>query len=79
MSLAHYMGESSHFWGVYMKYQSSSSTGWGQRRIQGRGMGGPGPPVPLFLYQTEARRAEKKFGGDQPPSQGLDDRLPPLS
>lgn len=68
MSLAHYMGESSHFWGGggYMKYQSSSSTGWGQRQIQGRGTRGPDPAVPLFLYQTEARRAEKIFFGDQP-------------
>ena len=37
----------------------------------------PGPP-PLFLDQTEARRAEKIFSGDHPPlSQGLDDRAPP--
>ena len=36
---------------------------------------GPAPP-PLFLDQTEARRAEKIFlGGTGPPlSQGLDDR-----
>ena len=65
-----------------MKYQSSSSTGWGQRQIQGRGTRGPDPAVPLFLYQTEARRAEKIFFGDQPHppprSQGLDDRLPPV-
>ena len=31
-----------------------------QRRIQGRGPGGPGP-TPLFVDQTEARRAEKNF------------------
>ena len=49
-----------------MKYQSSSSTGWWQRQIQGRGTRGPDPAVPLFLYQTEARRAEKIFFGDQP-------------
>ena len=66
-----------------MKYQISSSTGWGQRQIQGRGTRGPDPAVPLFLYQTEARRAEKIFFGDQPHpppprSQGLDDRLPPV-
>ena len=30
-------------------------------RIQGRGPGGPAPP--LFLDQTEARRAEKIWGG----------------
>lgn len=40
--------------GGYMKYQSSSSTGWGQWQIQGRGTRGPGPAVTLFLYQTEA-------------------------
>ena len=35
-------------------------------RIQGRGPGGPAPP--LFLDQTEARRAEKIFlGGTGPP------------
>ena len=33
---------------------------------------------PLFLDQTEARRAEKKFLRDRPPylSKGLDDRYP---
>ena len=43
-------------------------------RIQGRGPGGPAPP--LFLDQTEARRAEKIWGGGTGPplSQGLDDR-----
>ena len=47
---------------------------------------GEGPP-PLFLDQTEARRAEKIFFGDSTPtssllSKGLDDSphpLPPLS
>ena len=45
-----------------------------QWRIQGRGL------VPLFLDQTEARRAEKSFFGDRAPlvSLGLDDRPPPL-
>ena len=38
----------------------------------GEGPGEPGPP-PLFLNQTEARRAEKIF------SQGLDGRASPLS
>ena len=43
---------------------------------------GPGtcPPPLLFLDQTEARRAEKIFLGDRPPtplSKGLDDRPPP--
>ena len=39
-------------------------------------------PRPLFLDQTEARRAKKKLGGDRPPtplSQGLDDRVPLFS
>ena len=31
----------------------------------GKGPGGPAPP--LFLDQTEARRAEKVFLGDRPP------------
>ena len=31
----------------------------------GEGLGYPGPP--LFLDQTEAQRAEKIWGGDQPP------------
>ena len=46
-----------------------------QWRIQGRG------PPPLFLDQTEARRAEKIFGETTLPplSKGLDDRAPPLS
>ena len=40
----------------------------------GEGPGGPRPP--LFLDQTEARRAEKNLGGGTGPplSQGLDDR-----
>ena len=45
----------------------------------GEGPGGVRPP-PLFLDQTEARRAEKHFFGRPPPplSKDLDDR-PPLS
>ena len=40
------------------------------------GEGLPPSPRPLFLAQTEARRAEKNFFGDQTPlSEGLD---PPL-
>ena len=39
-----------------------------------------GPGRPLFLDQSEARRAEKTFFLRPPPlSQGLDDRAPPLS
>ena len=36
-----------------------------QWRIQGRGPGGPGPP--LFFDQNEARRTEKNFFGDRAP------------
>ena len=36
-----------------------------QWRIQRRGLGGLGQP--LFLDQTETRRAEKNFFGDYPP------------
>ena len=43
--------------------QSLSFIQW---RNQGRGPGGPGHP--LFLDQTETRRAEKNFFGDRPPS-----------
>ena len=50
-----------------------------QWRIYWRGPKGPGPP--LFLDQTEAPRAEKKFFWDRASafSQGLDDRAPALS
>ena len=46
-----------------------------QWRIQGRG---PGGPAPIFLNQTDARRAEKNFFGDRatPLSKGVDDRRP---
>ena len=37
-----------------------------QWQIQGRGPGDPAPP--LFLDQTETRRAEKYFFGDRPSS-----------
>ena len=42
------------------------------------GAGGDATP-PLFLVQTEARRAEKIFFGDRPPalSNGPDGRPPP--
>ena len=45
----------------------------------GKGPVGP-EPSPLFLDQTEARRAERNFLRDPAPeslSQGLDDRSPP--
>ena len=50
-------------------------TGTKQWRIQRRGPGSPAsPPPPLFLDQTEARRAEKKIFETAPLlSQGLDD------
>ena len=42
----------------------------------GGSRGGARAPPPLFLNQTDARRAEKMFGGGTGPplSQGLDDR-----
>ena len=49
-----------------------------QWRIQGRGPGGPLPPPPLFLDQTEAQRAAKNLFFLRPPppptflSEGLD-------
>ena len=57
-----------------------SCTRHAQWRIQGRGPGGPG--LPLFLDQTETRRAEKKFFSRPPPSPYLRvwmTGLPPLS
>ena len=47
-----------------------------QRQIQGRDPGGLPLPLPdLFLDQTEAQGAEKKFFGDRAPhlSEGLDE------
>ena len=40
-----------------------------QWQIQERGLGAGPHPLPLFLDQTEAKKAEKKFVGDrsQPP------------
>ena len=61
--------------------QPSLFLGEMKREMQQRG-GRPLPP--LFLDQTEARRAEKKFGGPPPLpplfslSKGLDDRPTPL-
>ena len=53
-----------------------------QWQIQERGLGAGPRPLPLFLDQTEAQRAEKEFVGDRPQpsppppfisrSQGLD-------
>ena len=41
---------------------------------------GPGGSALLFLDQSEARRAEKAWGGPGPPlSKGLDDRAPLIS
>ena len=65
-----------------LKYEGSQHQRRGcvQWRIQGRC---PGGPPPLFLDQTEARRAEKVSfvlrPGSSPPrlSQGLDDRASP--
>ena len=46
-------------------FPSPHMSKYGQWRIQGRAPGGL--PPPLFLDQTEARRAEKCFFGDQVP------------
>ena len=48
-----------------------------------KGAAGGGPPSPLFLHQTEARKAEKKIGGNRLPSssnlsKGLDNGPPSL-
>ena len=62
-------------WSSGLKILKSVLMQW---RIQGGG--GGGPCSPLFLNQTEARRAEKNVFWDRPPlSQGLYDRPPPLS
>ena len=67
---------------VYTAIKGLFTWWWGtpQWRIQGRGPGGLSPPDPLFLDQTELRRAEKKFFWRPAPplSQGLDDRPPSL-
>ena len=51
-----------------------------QWQIQGRGLGGPPAPPPLFLNQTEAQRTEKNFlevpPPHLPPSKDLDDGSP---
>ena len=54
-----------------------------KREMQQRIQRGARPLPPLFLDQTEARRAEKKIGGPPPSphfplSKGLDDRPTPL-
>ena len=61
------------------KHKLTNTICYTKWRIQGRGPGGPAPP--LFLDQTEARRAEKFFWETGPPSlcQGLDYWAPPLS
>ena len=56
---------------------------WADRVYSERYIGeGPGPGPSLFLDQTEARRAKKKFwetAPPPPPSKGLNDWGPPLS
>ena len=51
---------------------------WEYRLVADPGEGPRGPAPPLFLDQTEARRAEKLFWGDRPSplSKRLDDRHP---
>ena len=62
---------------VVLDFLSSPANGNEQCRIQGRAQGGP---PPLFLDQTEARRAEKIIFWDHSPpfSQDLDDPPPHL-
>ena len=50
------------FWAAILLLSSNKISG-GSRE----GAGEPAPPSPLFLDQTEARRAEKKLFGDHPP------------
>ena len=70
------MNDYKSFYAVYWRAWNIEmlSTQW---RIQGRDPGASLPPPPLFLDQTETRRAEKIFlSPGTPPhlSQGLDDR-----
>ena len=60
-----------------IKFSSSVEDIW-QMADPGEGPGGPDPPPPLFLDQTEARRVEKYFFSKTAlaSSQGLDDRGP---
>ena len=67
----------------YVHPHKSPVAQWGRVWSSNQNSGGSreglgGSPLPLFLYQTEARRAEKKnFKSGPPISQGLDDRVPP--
>ena len=62
----------------FLHVVASQNVGCLQWRIQERGPGGP-TPLPLFLDQTEARRAEIFFVLDPPPplSRGQGDRALP--
>ena len=62
---------------IRWRIQGRGPGGGGGGGSRGGGRGGGGRP-PLFLYQTEAWRAEKTFWRPPPPpfSNGLDDRQP---
>ena len=86
MSLAHYMGESSHFfwrggvtWNIKVAHQRVGGSG----RSRGGARGGRIPPSPYFYTKLRPEGRKKSFletSPTPPPrSQGLDDRLPPLS
>ena len=59
----------SEYWPQILSCHSALQFEQNHWRIQGRGRGTcpPPQPPPLFLDQTEARRAEKKLFGDHPP------------
>ena len=65
----------------FLLYSMENRAELGRSRMYNSGGSREGalpPPFPLFLDQTEARRAEKKIETPTPLSQGLDDRpLPP--
>ena len=85
MSLAHYMGESSHFfWGgggtrnIKVAHQRVGGSG----RSRGGARGGRVPPSPYFIPNWGPKGGKNLFWRPAPPppprSQGLDDRLPPV-
>ena len=58
-------------WDVLSATKGENERQWKKKKERGRGRGPGGPGSPLFLDQTEARRAEKKFFeffGDRPHS-----------
>jgi len=72
---SHYRDERREKKHTHKSYITATKSSGGSRG----GARGARPPPPLFLYQPEARRAEKKFfwRPGLPFSKGLDDRGPP--